>query len=396
MKLARFTFASPSLIAGVMSGTSLDGIDVAFVTLDGSQMSDARIGAPALTLRSFHTEPIDSVLKSRLLDLCAGNATVRELGALHVELGRLYADAIRRGAEAGGIEIGAIDAVGLHGQTVWHDPRRKPEGITMQIGSGAIVAEALGTAVVDDFRSADVAAGGEGAPLVPLFDLTYLASPDRSRAVVNIGGIANVTWLPRGVAAADVIAFDTGPGNGMIDAAMRQLYGKEYDEGGACAASGTVIPDLLMSLIADPWLAAPPPKSTGRERYGEEQGRKIAEDAVAGGAKPHDVIATLTMFTAITIADAIDTFCAKGEWVDDIVLCGGGALNRTLRANLEARSPGTTVISTDDLGIPADAKEAICFAFLAWSTLCGRPGNLPSVTGAERAVVLGAVRGRRE
>lgn len=375
------------LIAGVMSGTSLDGIDVALVRVAESGPR------PAYTLDAFHCVPYAPELKETLLCACRGDLTMRALLALDVDLGYAYAAAIAEALRTADVDPATVDAVGLHGQTVWHEPRRPPHGVTAQIGSAAVVAEELGCPVVNDFRSADVAAGGEGAPLVPFCDLMLFASGETNRVALNIGGIANITWLPVGVAADNLRAFDTGPGNALIDAAMRELRGQDYDAGGALAAQGRPDLSLLEGLADDPWFAEPPPKSTGRERFGEEEGRAVARRCREKGAADPDIIATLTHFTARTIANGIRDFAAGDVPVHEIIVSGGGAHNRTLLGFLREEFPGATVRPCDDYGISVDAKEAFCFALLAHATLRGVPNNVPSVTGARHPVVGGAIRG---
>lgn len=375
------------LIAGVMSGTSLDGIDVALVRVAESGPR------PVYTLDAFHCVPYAPELKETLLRACRGDLTMRALLVLDVDLGHAYAAAIADALGIAGVDPATLDVVGLHGQTVWHEPRRRPHGVTAQIGSAAVVAEELGCPVVNDFRSADVAAGGEGAPLVPFCDLMLLASGETNRVALNIGGIANITWLPAGVTADNLRAFDTGPGNALIDAAMRELRGQDYDAGGALAAQGRPDLSLLEGLSDDPWFAEPPPKSTGRERFGEEEGRAVARRCRQEGAADADIIATLTRFTARTIANGIRDFAAGDAPVHEIIVSGGGAHNRTLLGFLREEFPDATVGPCDDYGISVDAKEAFCFALLAHATLRGVPNNVPSVTGARHAVVGGAIRG---
>lgn len=375
------------LIAGVMSGTSLDGIDVALV--DVVEAGER----PHYRLRAFHCVPYALQMKQVLLRACNGDLTMRELLALDVDLGHAYAAAVAEAARAAGINPALIDAVGLHGQTVWHEPRRSPHGVTAQIGSGAVVAEEIGCAVVNDFRTADVAAGGEGAPLVPFCDLMLLASDTMNRVALNIGGIANITWLPVGVAPGNLVAFDTGPGNALIDAAMRELRGQDFDAEGTLAAAGSPDVAMLAELLDDEWFSAPPPKSTGRERFGEERGRTLAAAGRAKGIPDADIVATLTLFTARTIAGGIRNFAAGELPVHEIVVSGGGARNNTLLHFLRDEFPNADVCSSDTHGISSDAKEAFCFAILAHATLQGVTNNVPSVTGARHSVIGGAIRG---
>lgn len=385
-----------ALYIGIMSGTSLDGIDVALV-----EFSDEPVFPSPWELRGFISIPFEETIRSRMLAASAGDMAIRDVFRLDADLGVAFAEATLFCLDEAGIDRREVEAIGMHGQTVWHAPQIEPAGITVQIGSAAVVAERTGLPVVSDFRSADVAAGGEGAPLVPIFDLLYLASNRCDRVLVNIGGIANLTWIPcrsdsskpLDQRTARVIAFDTGPGNVLIDAAMRLLYGRQLDLGGRVAAGGRVDPKLLEELLAEPWLQFSPPKSTGRELFGEERGERIVTEATGQGVAPEDIVATLTEFTAATILGAIDRFCPASQRGREVVVGGGGARNLHLMSRLDERSGEATEVSTSDrLGVPSDAKEAICFALLAWLNRHGRPGNIPSVTGASGPRLLGTCR----
>lgn len=369
-----------------MSGTSLDGIDVAFVQLQGSG------SFLQFRLVGFHCIPYTSDLRSQLLCASDGTLPLRYAYELDADLGMIYATAIQHAADHCGIQLDSIDAVGLHGQTIYHNPRRIPAGVTVQIGSGSIVAEQLGTIVVNDFRTNDVAVGGEGAPLVPYCDLLLLGSSTENRIALNIGGIANITALPKGATADTLIAFDTGPGNMMIDAAMRELFGKDHDSGGAVAATGTVNQELLGELFSHPYFRVAPPKSAGRENFGEEVGRNIAQQFVAKGVAPESIIATLTQLTAHSIAEGIHRYSGINKQIEAVIVGGGGVHNHTLMRMLAKQMPASNILASDHFGLPSDAKEAICFAVLANEALCQIPANIPSVTGARRRVVCGAIR----
>ena len=373
------------LVAGVMSGTSLDAIDVAFVEISGTGR-DLRH-----RLVAFHAEEFDGGTRERLLAACAGDLRMREAFELDADLGALYAEVICQGADTAGIEIGTIDAVGLHGQTIYHAPGRKPNGVTVQIGSAAAVGNRLGTIVVDNFRQADVAAGGEGAPLVPYCDYLLLRKPGANRVALNIGGIANLSWLPEDVTPETLVAFDTGPGNMLIDAAMRMLRGTDCDRDGALAATGRADEAWVESLLEDPYFHQPPPKSAGREGFGAERGIALVEEGRRRGLGEESIVASLTLLTARSIRRGIEEHAAKGKSIDEIVIGGGGARNPTLMGMLAAELPDTRLIDGDDAGLPADAKEAICFAILANEAICETPANVPSVTGASRRVVCGAL-----
>jgi anhydro-N-acetylmuramic acid kinase len=373
------------LVAGVMSGTSLDGIDVALVEISRSG-TDLRH-----RLRGFTAIPYPDELKRQLLRASSGEMSLRETFELHADLGAGYADAIQESLSAHSVMASELDAVGLHGQTVYHAPRREPHGVTVQLGSAAVVAQRLQTIVVNDFRSNDVAAGGEGAPLVPYCDYALLHAPDRNRVSLNIGGIANITWLPGDASRERLIAFDTGPGNMLIDAAMRILYNREFDAGGDVAASGTPDDNWLAELLNHPYFRLSPPKSAGRENFGEDRGRLLVIEGQAAGLADTDIVATLTKLTARTIASAINDYCAHGTAVDELIVGGGGADNATMMRMLAVELPGTRMVRSDEVGLAADAKEAICFAILANEALCEVPANVPSVTGAPRPVICGSI-----
>lgn len=373
-------------VAGVMSGTSLDGVDVAVVELSGT--------SPALRLLDYREYPLPDRLRDSLVEACSGTLPMRDLFALSARLGLYYAECVEQSVQRA-VPSGSIDAVGVHGQTVYHAPELEPAGVTVQIGDAAAVAErvgsGVGTIVVSDFRSNDVALGGQGAPLVPWCDLQLLHSPERNRVALNVGGIANITWLSRGATPDTLLAFDTGPGNMMIDRAMARLYNCPYDAEGGTAAAGRVDGDVLALLQQDPYFSAPPPKSTGRERFGIERADTVIDDALARGVAPNDLVATLTRLTAWSIGEGV-RLAADGAVIDEVVVSGGGARNAALLRMLREEMPASAIHRSDDLGLPSDAKEAICFALLADAALHERPATLPSVTGARRASVAGAIR----
>ena len=289
--------------------------------------------------------------------------------------------------------------VASHGQTVWHEPDasrvyadgKRYHASTLQLGEPALIAYDHNVRVVANFRAMDMVAGGQGAPLVPFSEVVLYGADDVNRALLNVGGIGNVTVLPAGRRASDVFAFDTGPGNMMVDEACRRLFDVPYDEGGRIAQAGTVDEAVLAELLAAPYFAAEPPKSTGRELFGAPAVERFlaAHPALA----PADAVATLTELTAASVADACDRWAAPrlSGGLDELVVGGGGAHNATLVARLAARLPRTRVCTQEDLGFSSDAKEAIAFAILGNQTLAGRPSNVPSATGAVEAVVLGSV-----
>jgi len=352
-----------------MSGTSHDGVDAVLATARGKHFQ---------LLESVHL-PYPARLRSRLLALQQrGDNELHRAAVLANELSDLYAGAVRRLLARARVGARAVAAIGCHGQTVRHRPG---DGYTLQLVNGARLAERSGITVVCDFRSRDVAAGGEGAPLAPAFHRALFETARRGRVIVNVGGIANLTSLP---AHGAVTGFDCGPGNCLLDAWIMKRLGRRYDRNGAWAARGAVIPRLLKKLLAHPFLQRRPPKSTGRDEFDLRWVRR----ALAGSERPVDVQATLLALTADTIAGAVRRYCAGARAV---FVCGGGAYNRALLARLAALLPGRRVGTTAALGIEPEHVEALAFAWLARQALKGRPGNLPAVTGARGPRVLGAI-----
>lgn len=374
------------IVVGLMSGTSADGTDAAVVELWGAP--------PALgwKLLKHVARPHPADLRREIFAAFRPETgAVDRLCRLNFSLGRAFAAAALAAIAAAGLRPDQVDLIGSHGQTVWHIPTG-PDASTLQLGEPAVIAELTGITTVSNFRTRDMAAGGQGAPLAPYLDQLLFAHPTLARAVQNIGGIANVTYL----AGDAVIAFDTGPGNMLMDyAAGRATDGVwACDRDGALAAQGRVDATLLAELMAEPYLKLPPPKTTGRERFGAQFGAAVWERAAAAGLTPCDIVATLTAFTARTIAQAYRDFLPRLP--DEVIVSGGGAANPTLLAMLRAELPAARVVTSDALGLPGAAKEAVAFAVLAYETWHGRPGNLPAATGAQRAVVLGSITpGRR-
>lgn len=352
-----------------MSGTSLDGIDVAIVDISGRRISTV----------AFRSTPYSAQTREAVMAVSNTTTTTAAIARLSFKLGELYASAVRETCRRNGVPLDSVEWIGCHGQTIYHE-----SGVTtMQIGEAAVIAEETGIPVVSDFRTRDVAAGGTGAPLVPYVDYWLYRHPRRGRIALNIGGIANITAIPAGGAPEDVVAFDTGPGNMVIDALTREYTGgkQNYDKDGRIAARGNLIPGLLDELLADPYYNKKPPKTAGREQYGRE--------FVAGlKGRPEDLIATATVLTAATIAGSIRQL--RGEY-HDLIVSGGGAHNPQIMAHLAGFLPGLALATSADFGIDIDGKEAICFAVLAHETVLRRPSNLPSATGANKAVVLGKI-----
>jgi len=356
---------------GLMSGTSLDGIDAVLAEIGPS-------GQPQL-LRT-HYRPYPDSLRAQLLALHAPQADEIHLSACAGnELAHLYAEAV--GTLLDGLAPSSVHAIGCHGQTLRHRPA---DGYTLQIGNAALLAELAGIAVVADFRSRDIAAGGQGAPLVPAFHAHTLRHPGIHRVIANIGGIANITDLPQD---GTVRGWDTGPGNMLLDAWVKRHHGTHYDRDGAWAASGSAHPGLLAALTKHPYLQSPPPKSAGREQFNLDWLDDTLSE-LSETLDPADVQATLLEFTARSLADAISRAC---DGVQELYVCGGGAHNSALMQRIRAHLPNVRVETTAALGIDPDWVEALAFAWLARQTLHHEPGNLPAVTGARGERVLGAI-----
>ncbi len=382
------------LAVGLMSGTSMDGIDAALVRLTGSA------DQPRVRLLAFSTLPYPPEVRRRIMSVAAGvHIKAGGISRLNFLLGELFANAALRVCRAGHIAAGRVSAIGSHGQTIYHQGR--PELIpdlkagvgpnTLQIAEPAVIAERTGAPVVADFRTADMAAGGQGAPLVPMVDYLLLRDARKGTVALNIGGIANVTVIPAKAKPADVFGFDTGPGNMVSDALMWHFTrGREqYDSGGRVAARGRVNEAVLADLLRYPFFSQSPPKSAGREQFGHDFVEKYFLSRRR--ARFADMLRTSLELTARTIVDALARFVFQETQIDRLIVSGGGAHNRTLVKRLAELLPPLTVELSDRYGLPVDAKEAIAFAILADRTLHGLPGNLPRVTGARRAVVLGKI-----
>ena len=372
-------------VIGLMSGTSADGIDAALVEWPAG--ADAR----PFRLIAYREEPIEPALQDRIHRLAAGrlpaDAVLRELAALDVLLGERFAAAAAAVAREAGVALASVDAIASHGQTVAHHPELRA---TLQIGDPSLIAERTGVTTVADFRPRDLAAGGEGAPLAPFFHWAALSEPSESRAVLNLGGIANLTWLPRGCDLDAVVAFDVGPANTLIDAVVRASSdGRErIDRGGERARRGRVDAPLLERLLDDEFLQRPPPKSTGRERYGLAQGEALAGEWRRAGRPVDDLLATLVALTAESVARACRDFLGSP---DRVLVSGGGAENPALLAALAAALPAAVVERVERAGVPAAAVEAMAFSLMGRNALLGIPNHLPRCTGASRAAVLGEI-----
>ena len=367
----------PDYYIGLISGTSMDGVDAALV----------EFGDRTVDIVSGLTTPYPDALRSKLMAATRApeTCTADVIGALDHWVGECFRDAALELIQAAGVEPGQVRAIGSHGQTLRHRPDEE-RPYTLQIGSAAIIAKGTGIDCVADFRSADLALGGQGAPLVPPFHEWLFRSPDLDRCVLNIGGIANITVLPS--APGPISGFDTGPGNTLMDAWVRRHYSVLYDDDGRWASLGTVVPPLLDAMLADPYFARTPPKSTGFEYFNDDWLSDLVED----DAEFADVQATLAELTAATIADSIAEHAAGTR---EVLVCGGGVHNTDLMRRLGGRLPEVALLSTAESGLDPDSVEACAFAWLAMRNVTGETGNAPGVTGASRAAVLGAVHSAR-
>ena len=377
------------IVAGVMSGTSADGINVALVRI---QTRRGASGKPALIGHAEYPYAVN-IRRAVLAAMNAQSASVADLSRLNFLLGELYADAVLATQKRFRVKA---DLVGCHGQTIYHQGESAPYlgrtvAVTWQTGEGAVVAARVGAPCVSDFRPADMAVSGKGAPLVPFLDYLFYRDSRVGRIVQNIGGIANLTAIPAGAGPEKVIAFDTGPGNMVIDAVMERLFGKRFDRGGRVAASGTVDDGAIAKLMRTPFFREKPPKTAGREEFGREFVAKFVR--LCGRTNKANVAATATAFTARSIADAVQRFVLRRARFAEMVVSGGGAKNPTLMGMLanELSTLGVALRTSDEFGIPAEAKEAVAFALMAYETWHRRPSNVPSATGAKRSAVLGKI-----
>jgi anhydro-N-acetylmuramic acid kinase len=367
-------------VVGLMSGTSVDGVDAALVRVEGAGPG---CGVELLAFRTYGYEP---PVRTRIHN--AFDGTSKDLCELNFLLGEALAEATLAIIEDAGLSPDEVDLVGAPGQTVYHLPRSS-EGTpsTLQLGEASVIAERTGIPCVCDFRTRDVAAGGDGAPLVPYVDYLLFSEPGRVRCMQNIGGIANVTVVPERL--EDIVAFDTGPGNVLIDQVVQALAQdpEAVDEGGRISALGQVDEGLLRELLAHPYLALEPPKSTGRETFGQELARHLI--GRYDERRLIDLLATVVRFTADSICDAYERFVLPRFDVAEVVVSGGGVHNETLLGRMRERLAPLAVKPLEDLGLSSDAKEAVAFAILANETIAGNPGNVPAATGARRPVILG-------
>jgi anhydro-N-acetylmuramic acid kinase len=379
-------------VAGIMSGTSADGIDVAVVRIAPGKLR------PKITLLAQRGFPYPAALRRAVLAaMNAESTSTAELARLNWRLGIAYAEAVKATLARSKVRI---DLIGCHGQTLYHQARAdtyagRKFACTWQAGDAQVIASELGISVVSNFRPPDILAGGQGAPLVPLLDYVLFADAKRGRVLQNIGGIANMTAIPAGSGPEGLIAFDTGPGNMVIDALAQELFGKKFDGNGRLAAEGRVIEPVLGKALRNPYFKLKPPRTTGREQFGRAYAAEFLNECKMHSEAGQDALATATALTVESIARSYERFvmpAMKGRAVDFIV-SGGGARNATLMAMLRQRieSLGCKLAESGDFGLPAEAKEAAAFALLAWMTWNHLPGNVPAATGAKRPVVLGQI-----
>lgn len=370
-------------VVGLMSGTSLDGIDAALVEIEGCGM-DTKV-----RLLEFITEEFSDETSQRIRQaLDPVTSSVELICSLNVELGELFAQAVHTVCAKHSFELKNLDLVASHGQTLYHLPKPEQPGFyasTLQVGDAAVICERTQTNVVNDFRMRDMAVGGEGAPIVPYTDFLLYKSDQKTRLLQNIGGIGNVTVIPRGASLSDLVAFDTGPGNMIIDGLMQHFYQLCYDKNGEHAASGTVNQKMLEEMLQHPYFELDPPKTTGREMFGVQY---VEELLATYQAEPADWIATATRFTAESIARHVRPFI---DGPTELIVGGGGSYNRTLMNDLKELLPEVDVLRQEDLGYSSEAKEAIAMAILGNETWHHLPSNVPSATGAAKPVILGSI-----
>jgi anhydro-N-acetylmuramic acid kinase len=388
-RLLRLQGKKKKLIIGLMSGTSVDGIDAVLLRVAGS---GTRTSYKQL---AFISSPYPRNVREMILrNSSADSSSVEEIARLNFLLGEFFADAAARVTRRAGCKLSDVGLIGSHGQTIQHLPNSwrfagKRIRATLQIGEPAVIAKRTGITTVGDFRVGDIALGGQGAPLVPYVDYLFFRSKTRSRGLLNIGGIANITILPKNCGVEDIQAFDTGPGNMVIDALTRRFYRQPYDKSGQFAMRGKVSRFLLLRLGEHPFVRRKPPKSTGREEFGERFVVRVLRQG-APLTKP-DLLATVTEFTAYSVYQNYKRFVEKETRLDELVVSGGGAHNRVIMAGLQRYFTSIQVRTIEDYGISSDAKEAICFALLANETIAGNSGNVPAVTGASKYTILGKI-----
>jgi anhydro-N-acetylmuramic acid kinase len=381
------------LVLGLMSGTSADGIDVALARISGAP--------PNLNAKLLHHTSINfpPALRKEILRVAEQQPiSAGQLSQLNFRLGEIFAEAVLTACKGFRVATKKIALIGSHGQTIFHQGKPVPylgraTASTLQIGEASIIASRTGITTVADFRPADIALGGQGAPLVPYADYLLYRHPKRGRVSLNLGGIANITVLPASAKPSQIFAFDTGPANMLIDALVSDFtHGRQgYDKNAAIAQTGRSLPALIDELMRDPYLKQPPPKSTGREYYGRAYLKNLLASGRKHQAKPAGLIRAATIFTAISVVDALHRFVLPKHKIEQLIVSGGGARNPLILAQLAAALPQIDILSSAELGVPTDAKEAFAFALMAYETVHQRPANLPSATGARGPAILGKI-----
>lgn len=385
-------FSEERVVAGLMSGTSADGVDIVVVRVRGFGRD--------IEHEVLHKEtvPYPSGLRRYILDSIE-QGSVRDICLLNHLVSEAFSDALKNSLEGSNISLDGVDLIGSHGQTLHHFPEYASVGgfssrCSLQLGSVQVIAERTGLITIGNFRVRDIAAGGEGAPIIAYVDYSLLSDPVKGRLVQNIGGIANVTVLPGNPGISDVYAFDTGPGNSLIDFTVEMLYpGLSYDPGGEIASKGSCDEEVLRELMAHEYIAKPPPKTTGREVFSRSFAKRIIEKGLGKGLSKEDLVATVTMFTVKSIVKNYDLFILPKTRVEEVIVGGGGVGNKTLMKHFEKelRERGLRMLRHEDVGIDSKIKEALGMAILAHTTLSGVPNNIPGATGAERSVVMGEI-----
>lgn len=390
-RLMQIALKPEKLIIGLISGTSADGIDTAIVRLRHNGLN-TKIG-----LLFFAAYPYPAAIREQILAASQpGAASADQICRLNAAVGECFAAAALQSMAALNLEARQIDLIGSHGQTIHHLPNAEalagvPARGTLQIGEPGVIAKRTGIITVADFRPADIALGGQGAPLAPLMDYLLFRSAEKTRAALNLGGIANITCLKKGARREEIVAYDTGPANMVIDGLMQKLYQRDCDEEGRIAASGKTSHELLQRLLAHPYFARPFPKSTGREDFGEAFVAALLAQARALHLPNEDIIATAAALTAESVGQEVRRLEARCDKLEELIVSGGGTRNRALMDLLQRKLFPATMMMSDQFGIPSDAKEAILMAILANETVSGNAGNIPSVTGAQGATVLGKI-----
>lgn len=375
------------LIAGIMTGTSLDGIDIAAVRFEDNG------GVHSFNQIAFKSYPFPNDFRKEASLLIDGKVSLNKISAFHFAFSKVLANYLKLFSAETGLALSDFTAVSMHGQTVWHSPVPESFGeietaSTLQLGSGSALANYINLPVVFDFRSADVALGGQGAPLVPIFDYNFLAKADKNVIALNIGGMANITFIPASASSNEIKAFDTGPGNILVDSFCQKYLNIRFDDEGAIARKGRLIQALSDRLMSIEFINLVPPKSTGRELFNIKLTENFLKELNLTSAPKSDILYTLTDFTANSIASNIEHYASPDSL---IIASGGGINNKLLLELLKSKLKSSKIIASDEISLDSKAKEAVAFAYIAYRTILGLPGNLPSVTGAQRETVLGVI-----